>query len=259
MRLLLRVRPLKNYVQNEQTTARYHVGMRGWIYSKMKDTNYNWVHDAKAFKPFSFSSVMGVKDALLEKGKEYTILISSPLPDLIEFLRLNSPEGELMNIGEYQFKIMAVKKIEESLRRFDIIRSATLISVTKRVENKYVTINFLKNKEEFLNLLAINLIRKYNSGTDSEISEDYGLFERCLIEPLRNKLISVKINANDKQFTVMGNSLLFKLGNLSRTQLNIFNYCFDMGFGVKNSYGFGFMIKNKINKLEYLDDFNSLI
>ena len=76
MRILLRLKPLSEYVQNFE----YHHAIQGFIYSLLANTSFEKLHDKKGYKFFSFSNIFAAR----LQGDLYNMIIASPLTDFIE-------------------------------------------------------------------------------------------------------------------------------------------------------------------------------
>jgi CRISPR-associated endoribonuclease Cas6 len=99
------------------------------------------------------------------------------------------------------------------------------------------------------------LIRKYNQYHEEKIEEDFDLFDNTNFEEIDNSESAIKINLiknSDNWFNVIGSRYRFKIGNVNKTQIKILQFCYDLGFGERNSFGFGFMnLKNKNNEGDF--------
>ncbi len=248
----------KDVVQNKTNNSKYYTGMHGWIYKKLKGTKFDDLHSKKEFKPFCFGNLYPIKKEEIKEGNIYKVWVSSPDENFIQTIFFNISEGEHINLGEYSFTLDNYKVIEsEKIRPFSILESPTFINVTKSKKGGYKALNFLEEKEEFLEKLKINLIRKYNQFKEGDVDMKYDLFKNCLVEAKENSFVSVEMNIykDDEKhnFKVIGNQLRFKLGAISKLQNKIFHLGYEVGFGERNTYGMGFMIKTKSSNINDLD------
>lgn len=264
MRLVLYLEALKSVTQNNSTNAKFYTGMHGWIYRKLKGTNLEELYAKKTFKPFCFSNIFPVAKQKIQQGHDYKIIISSPSSEFIQTLFFNVNKEEKVNLGEFHFKLSNFRIIEDiNINSFSILETMTLINITRRTDKGPENIDFLKEKDQFLEGLRKNLIRKYNHFQNKEIQEKYDLFKNCMVEPIRKQLVKLPLPINkDNKSRIMkvgGNQLQFKLGVLTKTQKDIFKLCYDLGFGERNSYGMGFMNLAKSSDLKDLEAFDNLI
>lgn len=225
---------------------KYYPAIQGFVYDKLKNSVFSDLHDKKGFKNFCFSNLIGVRNNKILEDYPYKITISSPNKELINIIKSNLKDGEKINLGEFSFELMRFYDYDVKLDNFSVIETPTIIVVTEhlRMENKIKSLDFLKkeDKERYLYLLRKNLIKKYNSFNGSKIIEDYDLWNNVMVEPtLKGKY---SIPCEPLKFRFIGNKLRFKLGYMDEVQKNVFNHCFETGFGAYNSYGMGFMIEN---------------
>ena len=245
MRLVLRLKSL-NTASQQLTLSKYFSAMHGWIYKKLENSDFNSIYESKSYKPFCFSNLYPVKNQKIIENNNYNIIISTPIPKLIETLFFNTAMDEKVNLGELSFKLEKMEVMTNiKITPFSIIETPTFINITVKKNNKATALDFNQNKNLFLEQLSKNLINKYNFFTKSNISTNINLFsQNVLVEPiLKNKYALPLVTHDQQKFLAIGHKLRFKLGNISDTQQKVFNYCFDLGFGEKNTYGLGFMIR----------------
>ncbi|MFH1642490.1 MAG: CRISPR-associated endoribonuclease Cas6 [Nanoarchaeota archaeon] len=223
--------------------------MNGYIYKILaSNKDLASIHEGKKFKGFCFGNIYPVKDRQIKENCNYNLVLSSPIPKIIEHLFFNIKEDCTINLGEGSFNVEGIEVRNFVLNNKNIIETLSIINLTKHTENKILPLLYDENKEEFLNQLSINLIRKYNHLRQKEIGEDFKLFENIEIGLIKNnhklKHFSIPILLEDnKRFNAIGNKLYFKFNRISDEQLAIFQVCLDAGFGERNSFGMGFMVK----------------
>ena len=92
----------------------YHYYLQGFIYSLLKDSRFQYLHDKKGYKLFCFSNIFPAA-VNLEKNDFRTLIISSPNEEFITYLfdllqnRSNNREAEI-KIGKMQFRIDSFDK-----------------------------------------------------------------------------------------------------------------------------------------------------
>jgi CRISPR-associated endoribonuclease Cas6 len=243
MRLILKLKANKTASQKE-TYSKFFTTMHGFIYGKLQDSKLRDIHNKRSFKGFCFGYLYPVRNESIDEGKGYSIVVSSPLPCLIQELFFRLEEGEIINLGETSFALDAfcVKQFNLSLN--STIETVTIINLTKHEKDKIIALNY--NNQDYLEALRKNLIRKYNSFNQDRIEENFPLFENIDISLMKKGKFAVPLllhnGEKDNKFTVIGNKLRFKFNNISEKQLRILQFCFDAGFGERNTYGMGFMI-----------------
>ncbi len=115
------------------------------------------------------------------------------------------------------------------------------VPVGEELRPKAIT---LTKSNKFKNQLKKNLIRKYNMFSSDDISENYDLWKNIEINEIPGSEHAVRINftkESDNWFDVIGSRYDFNLGNISDKQKEILQLCMDLGFGEKNTFGFGFV------------------
>jgi CRISPR-associated endoribonuclease Cas6 len=245
MRITLILKSLKDISQKD-TLAKYYSSLHGWVYKqKLANSVFSSLHEKKGYKYFCLSNLIGVKNNKVRENYAYKIIISSPNKELINVIKNNLKEGEIINLGEYSFELMRFYDYNIKLDNFSVIETPTIIVVTEHVNGKMKAWDFMKKdeKEKYLYLLRRNLIKKYNSFNGSKIDENYDLWNNVIIEPILKGKYS--IYCEPLNFKFIGNKLRFKLGYLDEVQKKVFNHCFEAGFGGYCSYGMGFVMEKR--------------
>ena len=230
------------------------MGTRGFIYNKIKSLN---IHNDKSYKYFTFSNLFPPPNEEIKEKKNYWLTISSPIKDIIDLVKLNSPIGEKVNLGEYSFILKDIKDEEDfKLKNFSILRTATLINVTRKNQDSYKSLLYEKD-DDFLDCLQKNCLAKYNNYFKEKNELD--IFENSKVEPFGKKSVSLKIHNEKGDYFLIGNLLDFKFGSLKKKQREILEFLIESGFGERTTYGLGFLYENKgSNRVEELNDFNVL-
>lgn len=244
MRIVLRLKANKT-VSQKDTHAKFFTAMHGFIYKKLSDSKFKDMHDKKGFKGFCFGNIYPIKGGKIESGKQYSLIISSPLPDLIQELFFSLSEGENINLGESSFTLEEFYVKQFRLSNNSVIETATILNLTRHENDKIIALKF--KDSGYLDALSRNLIRKYNYFNKEKVEEDFPLFENIKIDLMNKGELAVPLliqtEGRNDTFTVIGNKLRFKFGNISEEQLKIMQFCFDIGFAERNSYGMGFMVE----------------
>ncbi len=90
--------------------------IQGFIYSKLKGTDFEYIHDRKGSKFFCFSNIFPIGD--YKKDEKKYLIISSPMKEFIKTLyeRISSEIGEVVKIGEKKFLIANCKEFDVKLK-----------------------------------------------------------------------------------------------------------------------------------------------
>ena len=161
MRLLIYFRSLKTVAQNQINNSKYYSGMHGWIYRKLENTNYSDMYLMSGYKKFCFGNLYPIKNNKIEEGESYKLLISSPDEMLMVNLISNIDHDEIVNLGEYSFKLEGLKPIpSHKINDYFLINSETITNICLPVDGilKPKAITLTKNPERFKEQLQKNLI-----------------------------------------------------------------------------------------------------
>lgn len=240
-------------MSQKDTLAKYYSSLQGWVYKqKLANSVFSGLHGKKGFKNFCLSNLIGVKNKKIIENYAYKITISSPNKELINVIKSNLKEGEMINLGEYSFELMRFYDYEVELDNFSVIETPSIIVVTENRKGNPYALDFLKKEEKakYLYLLNRNMIKKYNSFNGERIDENHNLWKNVSIEPIMKGKYSIR--CEPLNFDFIGNKLRFKLGYMDEVQKKVFQHCFDAGFGGYNAYGMGWMVENM--KMRIKDD-----
>lgn len=246
---------MKTVVQNKTNNSKYYTGMHGWIYNKLKGTKFNDLHSKKEFKPFCFGNLYPIKDEKIKEGEVYKVWVSSPKEMFMISLLSDLNVNDKVNLGEYSFKLIGMnpypsRKIDD----FTLLKTETLTNICLPIDGslKPKAITLKKDEEKFKEQLKKNIIRKYNRFSDEKVEEKYDLWNNVDIKEIPKSEKAVKIyfgNKQNKNFNVIGSNYKFNLGNITDKQKKIFQLVQDVGFGERNTFGFGFInVEKKVSK-----------
>jgi CRISPR-associated endoribonuclease Cas6 len=250
MRLILKLKSNKDVLQNKENNSKFYTGMHGWLYGKLNGTDFSDVYEQKDFKPFCFSNLFEISNERIEENKNYSLIISSPNEMFMIVLLSKINISEEINFGEYSFELMNYKPLgKKGIEIGDILESETIVNICLNENGKRRAITLFKNPDLFKIQLSRNLIRKYNQYHEEKIEEDFDLFDNTNFEEIDDSESAIRINLiknSDNWFNVIGSRYKFNIGKINETQIKILQFCYDLGFGERNSFGFGFMnLKNK--------------
>jgi len=211
------------------------------------------LHNDKSYMFITFTKPFFVKNNKLLSSEVYNIIIKTANKDVFNELYnnlKNKTKPIFLRGGE--FKIEKVnRKYTEKIKNFDTIIMRSPIIITKKVNNKINSITYEENKEEFLSALQKNMIKKYNFFYETDIPEDFNLFNNIEI----NSRGSFSTQTGFKNNFLVGSELVFKLGVLSNIKKRIIQFNYDVGFGEKTALGFGFPdVKQKYTLEEFQKD-----
>jgi len=226
--------------------------VQGFIYSLLRNTKFDRLHDKHGFKFFCFSNIYKAKDS-----NHHSLIISSPDQDFI-----TQVEYQLNKIIENQipveigglFELIKVVKIPEKNLEFPlkvITQSPIIIRIpiekyqgriTDTAPYKSVLWRQGHPVDLFVEALEANMKRKFAEFTGSQI--DGKIFERYDFK----KQVSTKVDLANSKIPVIGS--LWKLEFSTDVHPHIQTFALDCGLGERNSLGFGFVnpvIEKSIN------------
>ena len=239
LRVLLTMKPLEKYSINFE----YHSKIQGFVYSLLRNSAFEQLHDKKGYKFFCFSNIF--KSA---NSANNHLIISSPDPRFI-----NHIQRQLSKIIDHQIPVWIgslfeiIKSVEVSKRNrtfpLKVVTQSPIIiriPVTKYYGKAIRTAPYksiMWRSEHpvdlFIDALEANMKKKYAEFSGSHISGR--IFERYDFK----KQVSTKINQASSKIPVIGS--LWEIEFSSYIHARIQNFAIDCGLGERNSLGFGFV------------------
>ncbi len=249
MRLLLVLEAVSDFNYD----LMYYSRVQAFIYSLLKFTEYDYLHDKKGFKFFSFSNIYPInEDMSISNGEEKFLLVSSPDKELMKSLsnqlrRLMRGDG-LVTFGAMRFKLKSIKIFDISIpdTTFSIY---TATPVIVRIQRKYYPIFNIKSDKpyifwrreyglrSFITMTKLNLLKKYQEfyGYDPPTLDIYQGIR------LRRDHIPIKLYIGNKVVEQVGSMWRFKYFYVDRDLKKTLKFLLDVGIGERNSMGFGFL------------------
>ena len=244
LRVILTLKSITDFAPNFV----YHSSVQGFIYSLLRNTSFESLHDKKGFKFFSFSnifSVIGNPDNRL-----FNLIISSPSEKFV-----NELSYQLQRIIEIELPIEIGSLFE--LKNFDLFHTNNLILPLAIITQSPILLRIQPSrfKQEssnsapyryiywrsshpvniFIDALESNMKRKYASFTGTTPTTFGRIFEHFEFK----KQVSTKISVHDQWVPVIGTLWKFIFDNSVSKDLQLF--ALDCGLGERNSFGFGFV------------------
>ena len=243
MRILLFLKPLQDY----QINFEYHRKIQGFIYSFLRNSSFNQLHDKKGYKFFCFSNIFK------SSNSKYFLIISSPNKELLDHIyeQLNKIAGNHtpIYIGSL-FRLTKVTKIPERNLIFPL-KIVTQSPIIIRIPLKKYHGNTIHDAlyrsvfwrsghpiDLFVNALESNMRKKYAEFTGLQVKRQ--IFEQYEFK----KQVSTKIEQKVSKIPVIGS--LWEIVFSPRISSDVQKFVLDCGLGERNSLGFGFV--NPITK-----------
>lgn len=231
MRILLRFKPLENFSFDEVCK---HT-LQGFIYSALKESNYNSLHDTTSFKFFCFSDIFPSGDFREDEVKN--LIISSPDPDFVNTLYNSLNEKDEFRLNANKVKIDEVKKFYLSPKS-KFISGSPIVLYKDNKMNIYYSFKRDGDLGFFHSRLKDNAVKKYNAYFKTDFQLEGDLFDNMEFK----KEVAVRNFKGGNEFIVIGNvwSLLEK-SKIDKDEKPFYNFIMECGLGEKNSMGFGFI------------------
>lgn len=230
----------------------YHHQVQAFIYSLLRNTTFEDLHDKKGYKFFCFSNIFRGKDATDELL--YNLIVSSPSPKFIDQISY-----QLQKIIELQIPVEIGCLFQ--LRGFNTISTSNLTFPLRLITGSPILIRVPLEKFSqestdsapyqsiywrshhpihlFIDALESNLKKKYKDFRNNK-QIDYEKRKQKLIEKFYfKKQVSTNIHIDNSRIPVIGSLWEFVFSETLDKEIQLF--ALDCGFGERNSLGFGFM------------------
>ena len=183
-------------------------------------------HKINKFKNYTFNSFYKLeKDGIYKEGKIYSVKIRTIDEDLAEYFKKN-----LSN--EYTHYIKGLTTESKKLRKKPIEKIYSLTPIVIKTDRGYWKGHL--SLEEFERRLRENLIKKYNYYFNTNLDEDFELFNR--IEFNNRKPISTSY----KNIRILGDKLTLYIAE-NETAQKLTYLSLGTGLGEMNARGYGYM------------------
>ena len=253
MRLMLKLKALKDFTYD----PRYYHKASGVIYSLLKDSPLDFLHDYKSYKFFCFSNLFplpknekGEINYSIRKGMLMNWIISSPSVFFIRVLEQKFKEKKELNIGEMSFSIEEINSFELKIPRKNVAlitatpiviripeRNYDIYNIPKEFRKKrYVYWRKMYSLKAFIKQIEENLKKKYEKFYGTKINLDK-IFEVYRFK--KDAVCYVTLEGRDRM--IVGSLWEFYFSYLGEEQRKILTFGIDCGFGERNSLGFGFI------------------
>ena len=241
MRIILKLRSSATFSINFE----YHSKIQGFLYSILKNSSFDHLHDKKGYKFFTFSNIFKVKYNL--DNPLYNLIISSPSSKLIREICYHLQKIRESNIpleigntfGLESFKIL---NYNLSFPAKIITASPIIIRIPLKRFSKdsdisypYPTIYWRCSHplDLFIEYLELNLKKKYYEFNNYKIKDR--IFEQFTFK----KQVSTRILIGNRTIPIIGS--LWEFCFFKHINKDIQLFALDCGLGERNSMGFGFM------------------
>ena len=212
---------------------KHHI--QSFLWSLLKDTEYDSYHNLKGYKFFSFSDIFPIND--IRFGEKFNLLISSPNKFFIKELYYRLKELNSFNLSNITFDIINVKKFSVSLSNRFITGSPIVV---RNVNGSYYSpdkdgkLGF----DYFIKKLTETSIIKYSLFNNKKLDLNGPLFDYAKYR--RSVVIPMSIREN--KFNILGSNWVFEKKFIkNEEERRFYKFILDCGLGEKTSLGFGFI------------------
>lgn len=204
--------------------------IQAMIYTAFGDSKFGVAHANKGFKYFTYS------DCFYTGEKKATLILSSPLPRLIDTILDWFKEHSTIQLGIQTFNVKRISVIKPKLNN-EFISGSPIVLYQDSKSGKYFSFRDNGDLSFFLDRLKNNALKKYEffSGIKYELEDS--LFDE--VELKREVAVPVTIRGNKLMFIgSMWNSLV---KHNIEDHAEFYEFIMEVGLGEKNSLGFGFI------------------
>lgn len=230
MRIIIKFNPLCN--EDYFKIGKYDI--QGFIYSLLKESEFEKYHELHGFKYFNFSNIFPINNYKL--GKEKNLIISSPSSALIKLIYYKLSGMEVFRLNKFFMEITDLKLLNSKASN-KITVGTPIALYENNYENKYYSFKSNPDFNFFFNRLKDNALKKYNS----YYNEDYYLEEDLFDTFEFNKEVSIQMKIHHNKFIIIGSLWKTFEKEIFSSNKKFYNFIFDCGLGEKNSLGFGFL------------------
>ncbi len=229
MRVLLKLKPQRYAPFNK--IGKHTI--QGMLYANLIGTKYEYLHEKKGFKFFTFSDIFPAKD--FYPGKIYNLIVSSPDAGLIRTWYNRFEKERYIYLSDVPFKISQVRIFNVPLKR-SMVTGSPIVLYEDSNKNIYFSFRRSNNISFFLSRLKDNALKKFNAYYDDEFQFDEEIFDRFSLK----KEVAVKVTIEKDSFDIIG-SVWYLLGKgyIESGHEKFYKFVMDCGLGEKNSLGFG--------------------
>ena len=237
MRLLLKFNNSEKI--NPYIISKFEI--QGFIYSLLKGTRYNYLHDKKGFKFFCFSNIFLIHDDL-------HLIISSPDNKMIKTLYYKLKTIDTLRLGEKIYLVNELKLINMP-KTFNYFTTSTPIILFHNQTKNNHCYSFKKddiNYNWFFERLKDNALKKYNAFYDDEYFFEGSLFSSFSFK----REVAMNFKRKNQKFLLIG-SLWDKLDcEIDKSNLKFYRFIYENGLGEKNGLGYG-MLNNVKRRIDF--------
>ncbi|NOZ58289.1 MAG: CRISPR-associated endoribonuclease Cas6 [Euryarchaeota archaeon] len=243
MRLVLTLESACDYAYD----LRYHAKLQGFVYSLLRGTPYEHLHDLRGYKYFCFSNIYPPFDA--RQGEKRYLVLSSPDEELVRTFAQALLRREEVGVGNMRFYLKEIRVVRPRIGKSValVTRTPIIVRIPRRSyarygitsEHSYVYWRPSMPFDAFLRQLEDNLMKKYRSFLGRELEEGHylPLFQQFVFK----KQVCNHLLIKNCEVRVFGSLWEFHFPHLRREQRELLRFAIDAGFGERNSLGFGFM------------------
>ncbi len=205
----------------------------GFVWSLLRGTEYEKLHDQRGFKFFTFSELFPFGDFRREEPKY--LIVSSPDPRFVSTLARRAEEIQTARLGTHPLQVR-VDKVFRLRARSEWLTGSPV--VVRRDDGRYWRED-ADTLGVFIEKLTQNAVAKYRTYTgDQTFGIDGPLFEELTFV---KGVVHSFWKRGGQRVLVMGTKWRFRLPSGWRRYRPFYEFLMDCGLGEKNAMGYGFV------------------
>ena len=135
----------------------------------MKNEDMQVIHTSRTYKPYCFGGLMPLEsDGIYKRGNIYTFVLRTVDEKLAQKFRTQLPQ-------QYTKTLKVLTAEEKQIKKRPIEKIFTLTPVIMKFDNGYWKTHY--SEEIFEKRLRENMIKKYNTLSQTKLDEDFELFQ----------------------------------------------------------------------------------
>lgn len=192
----------------------------------MKNEETQIIHTTRTYKPYCFGGLLPLEgDGIYKSGNIYTFVLRTVDEKLTQLFRTQLPQQYTKTL-----KVLTVEQKE--IRKKPIEKIFTLTPVIMKFDNGYWKMHY--SEEIFEKRLRENMIKKYNTLSQTKLDEDFELFQYIKFDNQK------PIAFHCKNITLLGDKVTLGIATNSVAQ-QLAYMTIGTGLGEINARGAGFI------------------
>ena len=192
----------------------------------MKNEETQIIHTTRTYKPYCFGGLLPLEaDGIYKSGNIYTFVLRTVDEKLTQLFRTQLPQ-------QYTKMLKVLTVEQKEIRKKAIEKIFTLTPVIMKFDNGYWKTHY--SEEIFEKRLRENMIKKYNTLSQTKLDEDFELFQYIKFDNQK------PIAFHCKNITLLGDKVTLGIATNSAAQ-QLAYMTIGIALGELNARGAGFI------------------